>query len=172
MVVAGWYDNMDRLADDAYRLEWKGALGVYVTLNAVHPALLCRGYNRLVANPIATTCDTDVIWRNWLLLDIDAVRPIGVSASDDEMIAAEQTAYEVVSWLHDTIDVKPTVLACSGNGYHVLYRIELPNDDKSTAYVRGVINDAADRFDSGAAMINRNAHDAARICALYGTMTR
>src|SRR5271154_6013238 len=48
--ISGYYDNRDKLAEDAWKLSGNpafGAPGVYLTLNPVAPALLSRANNRL-----------------------------------------------------------------------------------------------------------------------------
>ena len=65
--------------------------GFYVTLNEVDPALLARRANRIqsrMGKADASTADSDIIRRRWLPIDIDPVRPSGVSSSDDEHTAA------------------------------------------------------------------------------------
>jgi len=64
--VAGWFDDLDKLAAAAVQLEERGATGVYTTLNIVSPALLARACNRLDEHPKALTCDADILRRVWL----------------------------------------------------------------------------------------------------------
>lgn len=170
--IAGYYDDLDRLAADAISLEAQGAPGIYVTLNVINPALLARAYNRLDEYPKSTTSDADVIRRTWLPFDFDPVRPAGISSSPDELAAAKATALATVAWLETKLGDKPAVWAFSGNGYHVLYRIDLPNDVESTTFVQNALAAAADRFDNPSVKVDRTVFNAARIWKLYGTLAR
>ena len=57
----------------------------------------------------------------------------------------------------------------SGNGYYVLYRIDLPNSDESTALVKSVLYALASQFDSPDAHIDPSVANASRIVGLIGT---
>ena len=81
------------------------APGVYLTLNSVNPALLARAANRLNASAEQTTSDADILSRRWLLLDLDPVRPAGISASDAEREAAYALANTVRAWLLSLIHI-------------------------------------------------------------------
>lgn len=78
--------------------------GVYVTLNPVNPALLARTCNRLAgAQRAQTTSDTDILRRRWLFLDIDPVRPSGISATESEKQGARETAARLQDWHVDLL---------------------------------------------------------------------
>ena len=66
----------------------------------------------------------------------------------------------------------PTILADSGNGAHLEYRIDLPNDEKSTALVRAVIEAIGQQFTGQGVDVDRKVFNAARIWKLYGTTAR
>src|SRR5690606_35176286 len=96
--VAGWFDDPAKLAQAAAQIERQRPPGIYVTLNPCNPALLCRGYNRIVEHPKATTADHDIIRRVWLPIDADPVRPAGTSSSPDEIEAARERIIQVETW--------------------------------------------------------------------------
>ncbi len=83
----GYFDDPAALAKSALRI--KSAKGIYFVPNPIKPALLARAMNRARAvGKEPTTSDHDIERRAWLLIDCDAVRPAGVSASDVEHDAA------------------------------------------------------------------------------------
>jgi hypothetical protein len=170
--VAGWFDDPDKLADAAVRLEARGAPGIYVTLNPCDPAMLARACNRVVDHPKATTTDSDIVRRGWLPFDLDPVRPAGISASDDELQAAKIKALELVEWVRSRMSAEPTLLGFSGNGYHALYQIDLPNDDDSRDCVSGILSAAAADLSDDRVTVDRTNFNASRIWKLYGTLTR
>ena len=169
--VSGYYDDHSALAREARNLDER-AYAVYVTLNEVDPALLARASNRtrkVYREP--TTSDGDILRRRWLPLDFDPVRPSGVSATDAEKRAAKKRALQVWDFLGQR-DWEEPVVADSGNGYHLLYRVDLPNDRESLELVRGVLESLAFRFDDDRVKVDTTTSNAARIWKLYGTTAR
>ena len=169
--VSGYYDDHEALAYEAGKLDDRG-YSVYVTLNEVDPALLARASNRarkVYKEP--TTSDGNVLRRRWLPLDFDPVRPSGVSATDAEKKAARQRALEVREFLRELKWPEP-VLGDSGNGYHLLYRIGLPNDRGSLELVKGILEAIAFKFSDKAVEVDVTTSNAARIWKLYGSTAR
>jgi hypothetical protein len=167
--ISGYFDDPERLTQAAAKLSGQVA-GVYLTANPANPALLARANNKAVPYPKQTTADGDIISRRWLLLDFDPVRPSGISSTDAEREAAFELARKVQDFLHGAGWPEP-VLADSGNGTHLLYRIELPNDERATNIVRSCINALAARFGNEKVSIDQTVYNAARIWKLYGTMS-
>jgi hypothetical protein len=167
-VVSGYFDDIERLAAAACEIEQ--ASGIYVIPNPVRPALLARASNRtrpITRDPL--TGDTDVAHRHWLLIDLDPQRPAGISATDDEHSAALQCAREIRTALREHGWPEP-VLADSGNGAHLLYRIDLPTNDGGL--VKRVLAALAFRFDDASVKVDLTTHNPARIWKLYGTPAR
>ena len=163
--VSGYFDNADACLNELEKLTT--AKGIYFTLNPVNAALLARRANRLdYAEKNATTNDQHILQRRWLLLDVDAQRPSGISASDSEKKAAHKKALEIHEYLKDRGWPLP-MAADSGNGYHLLYRIDLPCDDGKV--LEQVLTALADRFDGDGVKLDRSVHNQARIARLYGT---
>lgn len=128
-VTAGYFDGKSVVAKlvEKLELEYKPD-GVYVTLNLPKQACLARSPNSLTEYPKQTTTDNDIERIRWLLIDFDPVRPSGVSASDKEKEATLEKAEEVSDWLRKVHRWPSPVRADSGNGYHILFRVDLPND--------------------------------------------
>ncbi|MDP9438168.1 MAG: hypothetical protein M3P49_05430 [Actinomycetota bacterium] len=168
--VSGYFDNFDELARQATELEGRG-FAVYVTLNPAKPALLARARNRLKAYPKATTSDADILRRSWLPVDLDPVRPADVSSTDSEKQAALRRAREVKGYLMEQGWPDP-VAGDSGNGAHLLYRVDLPNDRESLDLVKGVLEALAFKFSDKAVSVDTSTCNAARIWKLYGTTAR
>ncbi len=164
------FDTLDRAADEIAALDRSAvAPGIYVTLNPVAPALLARSANRIKPRARETTQDKDVVRRRWLLIDIDPVRPAGVSSTDTELALATERARAVADHLTDSGWPAPIVVM-SGNGYHLLYRLDLPANDEGL--VRRVLEAIAHRFDDGTVAVDRSVHNPARIVKVVGTVSR
>ena len=168
--MSGYYDDHDRLARDAWNLDCDG-YEVYVTLNELDPAFRERATNGLVSGPASTTSDGDVARRRWLLVDVDPVRPAGVSATMEEKTAAYHKTLGVRDHLRGREWPEP-VVADSGSGFHLLYPIDLPNDGESRDLVKRVLASLARDHGDGHARVDVGVHNAARIVRLYGTVNR
>lgn len=166
--VSGYFNNGAALSAAAASLSGV-AESVYVTLNPVNPELQARANNRLQDYAKNTTGDKDILTRRWLPIDFDAVRPSGISSTDDEHDDAKIRAGLVAQYLTDLGWPEP-IAADSGNGAHLLYRIDLPNDDASLMLVKGVLKHLADRWSDDAVKVDAVNFNAARIWKLYGTM--
>lgn len=168
--VAGYFDY-DHVADARVCIDALASYaGAYVTINPVNPALLSRAYNRLgAAQRDATTSDGDILCRRWLFVDVDPVRPAGISATDDEKSAARETAeclrdsLESVSW-------PEPVMVDSGNGFYLLYRINLPADDGGL--VSRVLKAMSASMSTETVHIDTSVSNAARIARIPGTWNR
>jgi hypothetical protein len=137
------------------------ARGTYFTLNPLKPDLK------------KNAADADVLGRHLLLTDIDAVRGItgDQNATDAEKQSAIELGYKVRDFLLGLGWPRPIVID-SGNGCHLLHRIELPNDDASRDLVKAVLVELARRFDNDAAKVDTGVFNAARISKLPGTVVR
>jgi hypothetical protein len=168
--VSGYFNSLETLSEHAARL--RSAKGIYITLNPVKPALLARAANHLRrAEPGDATADDVIELRRWVLIDCDPVRPAGISATDAEHAAGLARARIILEALSAEGWPAPLV-ADSGNGAHLLYRIDLPNDDTSRTLLKRVLEALAFRFDDEVVTIDQSVFNAARISKLYGTMTR
>lgn len=168
--AAGWFDNPDKLAQAV--CGWDGKANVYITLNPVSMALLGHGNNRIKDRVESTTADKHVRQRTVLLIDIDPPREddvTGISSTNAELAAARGVLEAVRDDLRQRGWPEP-VCAMSGNGYYLLFGIDLPNDPESTALVKRVLEALAARHNTTAAHIDTSVHNAARIVGLVGTL--
>ena len=172
---SGYFTDYEALARQVEALDADPSVhGCYVTLNAVNPALLARRANRIkmhLSRGDATTGDADIVRRRWLPVDIDPVRPSGVSSTEGEHALALTKAEEIAMWLSGIGFPKP-VRGDSGNGAHLLYRIDLPNDVAATKLVKMVLSVLDKRFSDAGVSVDPANYNAGRIWKLYGTMVR
>ena len=167
-VESGYFDDVEKLAAAAASITT--AKGIYFTPNPVKPALLARAANRIrPAGKDPLTSDHDTTARRWLLIDCDPVRPAGISAMDDEHLAARERAVRICKDLQARGWPWP-ILSDSGNGAHLLYRIDLPTDDGGT--VQKCLEALAAEYDDEAVTIDQTVYNPARIWKLYGTWAR
>jgi hypothetical protein len=170
VTLSGYFNDFGLLAMEASRLSDAGATGVYVTLNPVNPALLARSVNRVrIAKSGEATGDRDIVRRRWLLIDLDPERPSGISSSDGEKRAAFALARDVYKCLRSEGWPDP-IAADSGNGYHLLYRVDLAPADGEL--VKHVLEALDFRFGGSGVKIDTSVFNPARIVKLYGTVSR
>ena len=167
--VSGYFNDRAKLAT---AIEQAGAkyrdACVYYVLNPLNPALHGRAYNRLKDWATNTTADADITRRRWLPVDLDPVRPAGISSSDEEHGAAIARARVIgremlTKW-------GSAVFADSGNGAHLLYEIDLPNDQEALAFVSGALAELNRRYSDQTVKIDVTSANAARIWKAYGTV--
>jgi P4 family phage/plasmid primase-like protien len=165
-VSIGHFDSWDA-ALRAVELEPSQYKGCYYTLNPIKPP---DGIplNPTSLNPARTAAgDSDIERRISLLIDLDPPRPSGTNSTEAEKQAAREQAERVIAWLTSQGWPQP-LLADSGNGIHILYRIDLPNDGPATALVKGVLARLHQLFP----MVDGGNFNASRISKLYGSWAR
>lgn len=167
-VISGYFDDLDAMTQAAEKLSGRYP-GIYFTANPAGPVLLARAANRVAEYAELTTADRDVASRRWLPIDLDPVRPSGISASDEEHEAARQRAREIRAFLIAQGWPEPVVID-SGNGCYVLPRIDLPNDEASRQLAERVLKALAFRFDDDLVHVDQTMFNAARIIRIPGTL--
>ena len=170
VTMSGYFDDYRALAEHA-RAHGPFARGVYVTLNPVNPALLARAVNRLriAGKDDPLTSDADICMRQWLPIDLDPVRPVGISSTEEEHQSALERAFEIRDALRNE-DWPDPIVGDSGNGGHLLYKVELPSNDGGL--VKQCLQALARRFDDDRVKIDQSVFNPARIWKLYGTISR
>jgi len=136
--------------------------GIYFTPNPLKPDMAGR---------TASARKEDISARHWLLVDVDPVRPDKCSSTEPEL----QEAWEVIDACRSVLKGAGCVgeiVGCSGNGWHLCYPIDLPNNDESQALVKAVLVGLGKHCDTDRAKVDVKCFDAVRIWKLYGTMVR
>jgi hypothetical protein len=171
-VEAGFFDSdhVEAMASEALRLT-KYAQGVYFTLNPLHPDIVHRCYNRVrVAGEGELAKDEHVLYRRWLFVDTDAERRFSDISTTD---AEKGSAWETIQAIRDHLRGRGwpgPILADSGNGFHLLYRVDLPADDGGL--VQRALQALAKRFDTDKVTVDTSVCNPARICKFPGTVAR
>ena len=174
--VNGYYRDHSKLAQAAIRLnnDFNPLENVYVCLNPVQAELYGRRADQFgFAGKGEGVKDADVTCLRWLLVDVDPVRPAGVSATNDQKQAAIDLATDVFGWLQQQLAPNCIVCADSGNGAHILIRLpDVPVDQESKWVCERFLQLLSEKFNTDQAKVDRTTSNAARICTLYGTVKR
>lgn len=169
-ISSGYFDgkHRDKLADAAIRYSKAGA-AVYVVMNQINPELLGRYPNRMQDFAKMTTTDSNILKRHWLLLDLDPNRVPNTSSTQEQLDAAYAKSEEVKRYLHEQGWPAP-LIGISGNGFHLYYPIDLPNNNESRDLIKNALAGLAAIFDDDQVEIDQSVFNAARITKLFGTV--
>lgn len=168
---SGYFNDFRKAAEAIVPYLKDKTRGVYATLNQINPSLLSRSVNRIKQYSETTTSDLEVIRRRWLYIDLDPVRPSNISSEECELSAARVKAAEIVEWLMGNGFAEP-ITAMSGNGVHLLFPIDLPNNPESLSLVNNVLKAISNEHSDQFVKVDQTVGNASRIFRLYGTTAR
>lgn len=174
-IVFGYFNNAGDFAKAAAALDRAQAEGIYFTLNPCNPDLLARSANRLKAagSKTSTTSDKDIVCIRWLPIDLDPDRPAGISSTEEELAYSVEVRDRIKAYVENDFGGEPPILAISGNGAHLLYRLnDLDNDEKTVNTIKSCLSALAKEFTDKKIKVDQSVFNPARIWKLYGTTAR
>ena len=169
--AAGYFDDPTKMAEEAARLT-EHAKGVYFIPNPVNRELLGRINNRIKrinSKKDPLTGNSNIIERKWLLIDTDYKRPANITATKEQAEKASERALSIRLFL-DKQGWPDPIVAFSGNGGHLMYKIDLPTEEDGL--VNNVLDGLAFEFDDDYVEVDTTVHNPSRIWKLYGTIAR
>ncbi len=164
------YDQIPQAVRIAAR-DTQTAKGVYFVFNELSAQL---GDRPRLTRTYTLTKDVDIARRRLVLIDLDpssAERGPEDSSTDMEKEAARETMELVYEWLRSQGFPEP-IVADSGNGWHLLFAVDLPNDDQTTDLIQAFVNALAKRFSTADVAVDISVFNSSRITKLYGTVSR
>ncbi len=169
---SGYFDDRDAFCKSVREAEKLQHSGAYFTLQVIDPRLLGRAFNR-IRQTDQTTSDRDVRFYRWLPLDLDPVRPAGISSSDSELADALKLSDVVADYCVKEKGFSKPIRAMSGNGAHLLFRLaDLPANDENKKMIKNFLEGLAQRFDTEIVKLDTTVYNPARVWKLYGTQAR
>lgn len=147
---------------------------VFFSLNPLLPACKSKsayGDDFIRVKSGEGVSDSEIDRYNWLLIDLDPSRPKDVSSTDEEKGKAFQKAQEVKSFLMEKGFFAP-VFCDSGNGFHLLFHVNLANSKENSNLLRDLLKSLSDKFSDDYVKVDRKVFNAARIVKFYGTVSR
>ena len=141
----------------------------YFVMNTINDACYAREQCERVmtSRSLKTTADNDIKRIDWLLIDADPKRPSGVSATNDEKEKAKATIKRVYEYLRG-IGFSEPVICDSGNGYHLLYHVEMVPSDSSE--IKKFLSALDILFTDDDVGIDTSVFNPSRITKVYGTI--
>src|SRR5215211_7208594 len=169
---SGYFEDRRKLVDAACKQDERGH-DVYITLNKLPDEIAYRRCNRVeqIKGREQTTSDSDVERRRYLFIDADSKRVSGISSTDEEKRKSQNKVLEIREFLR--AQGWPAPIVCdSGNGYHLLYPVDLSNDQTSLELIAGVLEALDFKFSDDAVKVDTTTKNAARITKFYGTVAK
>lgn len=143
----------------------------YFVMNDINDACYSREQSERILSKkgLKTTGDKEIDQIKWILIDADPKRPSGVSSTDAEKEKAKKTIKRVYKYLRGEGFSDP-VVCDSGNGYHLLYSVDMDVDDaKCTEKFLKALDVL---FSDNDVEIDTSVFNPSRITKVYGTIAR
>jgi hypothetical protein len=166
--LSGYFDSQhgDALIDQVLPFSGR-AESIFYRINRLDPEVLARSPNKLVcAKHEITGSKRDIVGRRLLLVDIDPRAPGDRASATAANERAGEKAALIRTYLRERNWPFP-ITVDSGNGYHLLYAIDLAADDSDL--VKNALKALAARFDDEYLRIDTSCGDPARMARLPGT---
>lgn len=172
-IKSGYFRGADKLIEELLKQDLRGS-NVYFTLQRLHEGCEARiqWEHFITPGKLPTTSDKNIIGYSYIPVDIDPVRPAGISSTDEELRASEDVRAEVAAYMESN-GFRECVKACSGNGLHLLYRA--PRDwtvEEGNDSVKSLLLRMDELFGNSLAHVDRTNFNPARIFKLYGTLAQ
>ena len=167
---SGYFNDPETAINELSKINLSGA-NVYFTLNRLKEACISRKQaHRLIKmyGKDPTTGDRDIEDYSFLFVDIDPVRVSGTSSSQAELKESNITAKRIYNFLNEMGFEEP-IKALSGNGSHLLYKIDIPNTDENKTIIQDCLRALDYLYSSFVVKVDVSNFNPARICKLYGT---
>lgn len=168
--ISGYFKDVDTLAAELQKVDLRGA-NVFYTLNVVDDGCYSREQGDRFVQCKVTTSDADIVAYQWLLIDLDPRRKTGISSTRDELIAAWNKGQQIAKYMTE-LGFPDPVMACSGNGIHLLYGIYLKNNEDNKQLVERCLKALAFMFNDDQVEVDTSVFNPARISKLYGTLAQ
>lgn len=166
-IYSGYFKGSDKLTEELARLPEQGG-NVYITLQDVKAECYNREQHDKILFGKNTTIDANIATYSHLLVDIDPRRSSGIGSTDTQLKAAHKTAVEVFEYMKNT-GFKPPLVAMSGNGWHLAYRIALDNTKENEQIISDCLKALDMLFSDDIVSIDTSVSNPSRVCKLYGT---
>lgn len=170
--VVGYFNDYPSFYQCVTSLDKLTAKGIYIKCNPLKIDLLARANNRLKGATFDNCAtEADVVERLWLRLDIDPVRPKGISSNQAELQASIDLARHIVEVMEREGWGKG-IVGISGNGADVLYKMRLAVTPESKETIKHTLAYLAERFSNAQAKVDTNLIAANIDTKIYGTVAR
>lgn len=170
--LSGYFRDVDTAANAlmSNSIDLRG-FNVYMSLNDIKPECYDRSQRDHIMIPEVTTNDDVITAYKWLFVDLDPVRAADLSSTDAQIDKAKTKARKIFEYLKN-IGFEDPVVAMSGNGIHLLYRIALANNNNNEDLIQRCLQALSLMFSDDDVKVDTANFNPARICKLYGTLAQ
>jgi hypothetical protein len=150
-----------------------GYAGSYMLVNGPVDTALSARYEQDRWQPAnnGRATDKDISTRRAVFIDVDPIRPKGISSTAEEFEAARDVARNLHGWLGQKLGATCLGFGCSGNGFYILIAVEPePNPMESTERVQRFLALLAKKFSTDCVKIDTSVANPARLMSCPGTM--
>lgn len=145
---------------------------VYFTINPINPDCYGRPQkDKIVIRAKNTTTDSEIIARDYVLLDLDSKRATGVNATEEQLNLAKQKANVVYKFLIDNGFYEPIVI-CSGSGVHIYIRCALLPTEENNQIIKRFTQAMSMLFSDNNVDIDEKVFNLGRISRVCGFYNR
>lgn len=169
-IISGYFTDADTLIKQFDTIDPR-SVNTYITINKVNEDCYAREQHDCFRQTDANTHDHEIDAYEWLFVDLDPERISEVSSSDEELKEAKNLSDKVYAYMMQ-LGFNEPIRAMSGNGHHLLYKIDLANTDENKALVERCLINLAAMFNNGKVKIDIVNHNQSRVCKLYGTLAQ
>lgn len=173
IIISGYFDNVDTFLGEFKKQNLKGA-NVYISLNEPNKACFAREQKNCFLEAkknISTTGDTDICGYDWLMIDLDPSRPSKTSSSQEELDLAKALGNKIYQYMKG-LGFNEPLMAFSGNGVHLLYRVYLKNSPENRNLMEKSLKALDYLFSSDGIEVDKKNFNPSRICKLYGSLAQ
>lgn len=170
VIVSGYYTDAEPFLRDLKRQDLKNR-NVYITVQRPKEECYSRLQRDCLKASKTTTKDGDVEGYEWLFVDIDPERVSKISSTDKQIEEAKALAKKVYQFMLETGFERP-IVAMSGNGVHLLYRISLQASEERKQLIKDCLDVLDMFFSTEQAGIDISTFNQSRVCKLYGTLAQ
>ena len=145
---------------------------VYFTINKINPDCYGRPQkDKIVIRAKNTTTDSEIIARDYVLLDLDSKRATGVNATEEQLNLAKKKANVVYKFLIDNGFYEPIVI-CSGSGVHIYIRCALLPTEENNQIIKRFTQAMSMLFSDNNVDIDEKVFNLGRISRVCGYYNR
>lgn len=170
---SGYFRNFENLISQIEPYVNMDDEQIYFILNSIDKDCYARPQcEKFVKSPKATTTDSDIIRRKFLLLDFDPIRKSQTNSSDAQFELAHKKAQDVYRFLIREHGFTDSIICISGNGWHVLIPVDLPCDEETNKIVKNFYTYMGSIFSDNEVEFDEKVYTNARLTKLYSTYAK
>lgn len=173
-IYSGIFDNDESLIREINRFD-KDFYNIYFVFNELKDALNGLPQLNKMVRGAKTISDKDIKFRRWLLFDFDPIREGDVhdiASNNEEFENSKETARRARRFLLSK-GIKQPVVCFSGNGTHLLVRIDdVPCNDETDNVCKNVLKYIAMQFTDDKVDCDIKVSNRARLTKFYSSISR